>query len=89
MKNLFISFFLVATLSSQASASAVFLLMMGDVNGADEISLEQYKLVENTVKIHKDKPKVIDAIRATMANNVITNDEFQYLQKVLKAENEK
>ena len=54
MKNLFISFFLVATLSSQASASAVFLLMMGDVNGADEISLEKYKLVENTIKIHKD-----------------------------------
>ena len=89
MKNLFISFFLVATLSSQASASAVFLLMMGDVNGADEISLEKYKLVENTVKIHKDKSKVIDAISATMANNVITNDEFQYLQKVLKTENEK
>lgn len=80
---------MAATLSSQASASALFMIMMGDVNGADEISLKKYKLVENTIKIHKNKPKVIEAIRAAMANDVITNDEFHYLQKVLKSVNEK
>lgn len=88
MKKFTIASLVLMSIVFTSSANAYIGIFFLGSNPNSEIGLERYKLVENTARMYADNPVIKKAIRATMKDNKITEQEFNQLQKIVREQNE-